>query len=132
MEAPSRGQPDNPKHEPVSLPVRVPGEGWVDSRDLQLLCARGQVDQARPLQRGLDQNQRIPFRIPTVREGFRGRIHQCAELEARVGIEPTNEGFADLSLTTWLPRPGSEGSVQTIARPGTLGQLPGGDANFGK
>src|ERR1039457_5047781 len=25
-------------------------------------------------------------------------------LEARVGIEPTNEGFADLSLTTWLPR----------------------------
>jgi hypothetical protein len=27
------------------------------------------------------------------------------ELEARVGIEPTNKGFADLGLTTWLPRP---------------------------
>ena len=27
-------------------------------------------------------------------------------LEARVGIEPTNKGFADLGLTTWLPRPG--------------------------
>ena len=23
----------------------------------------------------------------------------------RVGIEPTHKGFADLSLTTWVPRP---------------------------
>ena len=30
----------------------------------------------------------------------------CKErLEARVGIEPTHKGFADLSLTTWVPRP---------------------------
>ena len=28
-----------------------------------------------------------------------------ANLEARVGIEPTHKGFADLSLTTWVPRP---------------------------
>ena len=27
-------------------------------------------------------------------------------MEARVGIEPTHKGFADLSLTTWVPRPG--------------------------
>jgi hypothetical protein len=25
-----------------------------------------------------------------------------------VGIEPTSEGFADLSLTTWVPRPDAQ------------------------
>jgi hypothetical protein len=33
-------------------------------------------------------------------ENKRGKM-----LEARVGIEPTHKGFADLSLTTWVPRP---------------------------
>ena len=33
-------------------------------------------------------------------------------LEARVGIEPTHKGFADLSLTAWVPRPGQEILIQ--------------------
>jgi hypothetical protein len=42
-------------------------------------------------------------------------------LEARVGIEPTHKGFADLSLTAWVPRPWtgnltSSGGVEAILR----------------
>jgi hypothetical protein len=35
--------------------------------------------------------------------GIQGSLRN---LEARVGIEPTHKGFADLSLTTWVPRLG--------------------------
>src|SRR5882757_70518 len=33
-------------------------------------------------------------------------VHSLVDLgvEARVGIEPTHKGFADLSLTAWVPR----------------------------
>ncbi len=46
-------------------------------------------------------------------------------VEARVGIEPTYKGFADLSLTTWVPRPGSKYSESRASfQPGKPGPRP--------
>src|SRR5437762_13164362 len=39
-----------------------------------------------------------------------------AEMEATAGIEPADEGFADLCLTTWLRRPGSAASLVNALR----------------
>src|SRR2546427_10368849 len=36
------------------------------------------------------------------------KTFRFGDLEARVGIEPTRKGFADLSLTTLGPRPGKQ------------------------
>ena len=35
-------------------------------------------------------------------------------VEARVGIEPTHKGFADLSLTTWVPRLGGPFAISAL------------------
>ncbi len=58
-------------------------------------------------------------RLTTIEEGkdtpvdFVRKSFKCADflefieiLEARAGIEPAHKGFADLSLTTWVPRLG--------------------------
>src|SRR5271156_3864363 len=40
-------------------------------------------------------------------------LHMQLELEARVGIEPTNAAFAEPCLTTWLPRRRANGRLGT-------------------
>src|SRR5881396_3681722 len=48
--------------------------------------------------------------VPMAQLGITHTVHPPARLlrgeEAPVGIEPTNRGFADLCLTTWLRRRG--------------------------
>ena len=51
--------------------------------------------------------QVVPTKVPTAAESALLVIGTklLKELEARAGIEPAHKGFADLSLTTWVPRP---------------------------
>ena len=48
-------------------------------------------------------------------------------MEARVGIEPTHKGFADLSLTTWVPRLGQEILIQAAFEKPVRRCAPGRD-----
>src|ERR1700691_6045066 len=47
------------------------------------------------------------------------------ELEARAGIEPAHKGFADLSLTTWVPRLGQIAEHAGPSRPLSRTRHPG-------
>jgi hypothetical protein len=47
-------------------------------------------------------------------------------LEARIGVEPMNKGFADLGLTTWLPRQESGIYLQNSALPVPKSNRQGG------
>ena len=50
----------------------------------------------------------VPTKVPTAQEALleAGIFKLLKGLEARAGIEPAHKGFADLSLTTWVPRLG--------------------------
>ena len=52
-------------------------------------------------------------------------------MEARVGIEPTHKGFADLSLTTWVPRPCSIEQRSEPVHPEQRASLKQGNSGAG-
>jgi hypothetical protein len=82
---------------------------------LQLSREQVEVAQLSPLFRKLFEVNEVAKVLPACpsSEGLevmvfssraRCKVNRSCRLEAAVGIEPTNKGFADLCLTTWLRR----------------------------
>ena len=62
-----------------------------------------------------------------IARGLRKILVWRKNLEARAGIEPAHKGFADLSLTTWVPRLGRAAFCRTycpttLASPASAGE----------
>jgi hypothetical protein len=71
--------------------------------------------------------QVVPTKVPTVAQRtldeFAPKL--LKGLEARAGIEPAHKGFADLSLTTWVPRLGRAAVKMSLSRPPRLSPWSG-------
>jgi hypothetical protein len=110
--------PDASSEAGASLPIvreRSTSREWAG-----IAAIGGVVPAASAMKQGRNEEARSTIGTTTRVVGFEEEVTKgpptealgfCGLTEAPVGIEPTNGGFADLCLTTWLRRRGREASA---------------------
>ena len=89
-----------------SRPQRVSGRGsfYAQPRSWRTVCISGGGVQSCFVRAYRQIGSQTAARSEPDRNVFKAKL--LKGLEARAGIEPAHKGFADLSLTTWVPRLG--------------------------